>query len=294
MHARSFTASLWAMGLIYGLPAMADVYVGDSRETVQAALGEPRAYIRYHTTELLTFERGQVELKEGRVVRVDLLSAEEAEMLRRQREEEEARRQRAEAELRMQRRVEGERLKAAYLADPGFLLQPASERVNRWQAFRARYPEASLPEDYTVALGEYTAELARRAESAERERRLADLEARVRDAEDRARRAEDDARVARTRSSYVGYYPATYAVGYASPYYYSGSYRSAGYPVSAVRYPPVSTRTYGYGYASPVVCAPAAPVCPPVRTPCVTPAVYRRSSVAYSSRSGTGYVRVRY
>src|SRR6056297_3008825 len=57
------------------LAAMAEeVLVGDSKEDVLSALGEPRGRIASGEYELLDYERGRIELQDGKVVSVDLMS----------------------------------------------------------------------------------------------------------------------------------------------------------------------------------------------------------------------------
>lgn len=196
------------------------VRVGDERAHVYDLLGQPRGYMAYGTTEVLSYERGRVELKDGRVTSVSLIS--EAELARRRAEEE--RRRIAEQERLALLLVEGTALRDRKLNDTVFTSAPAAERVAYWRTFRQRYPGVNISEPYTLALREFEAELAVQTRQNETQRQLAELERRVNEAEARARAAEEEARRRSSSTYFVGYsgYPAisTYRHGYhAKPYY---------------------------------------------------------------------------
>jgi len=188
--------------------ALPSVAVGDSKESVYAALGEPAGYLSYNDTELLLYDRGVVELRDGRVVTEDVLSEEEWQAQRARRAREEERRRARERARMRQRYLEGVALRDRYLQDESLQNAPPARQVEFWQSFRERYPNVELPEQYAKALEAMEARLTLEAEIAERESRIAELEARLREAEERARQAEASASHARsshdTDSVYLG------------------------------------------------------------------------------------------
>lgn len=222
-------ATLLGLFLLAGAPAWAeDVVVGDSTEKVYSVLGTPRGAVRSGTLELLQFDRGRVEIRDGVVTEVELVSEEEA----RARQEERARqaaelRARREA-WREQQRLAGIEARDRAIANPEFLASSGDRQVEFWDSFRRRFPDVPVESEYTAAL----AKRDREAEAAATERRLADMERRVADAEARAKQAEKDAedakRDSRRRQVYYlppyvnapyfyGCRPSSNAVGY-SPY----------------------------------------------------------------------------
>jgi hypothetical protein len=188
--------------LIAAGSALAGIAPGDTAAEVRRALGEPEGYLRAEGYELLYYERGKVELREGVVTAVNLVTEEEARALRQHRRREAARQREAEARRRSRLIVEGEEALAVLLTDPEFLSASAERQVARWRRFARRYPYTPLPDQYADALE-------RLAEQREREahaQRIAALEDRVRDAERKAEEAEFRARNA--------WMPATYTMPY--------------------------------------------------------------------------------
>ena len=121
-----FPLMIWGAFLC---PAGAEVKPGDSIQTVYDELGAPRMYIRYDSREILSFDRGQVELKDGVVVLSQLISPEAAEAQRVQRQAEEAQQRLAEQTRRAQRITEGQVVREQKLADADFLNSPALSQV---------------------------------------------------------------------------------------------------------------------------------------------------------------------
>ena len=201
-----------AAGLMLGAAcvARAGVAEGWTREQVTAELGPPTGSIAMSGREVLYFERGTVEFRNGRVARADLVTAEEA----RQRREAEARAYqawlRAESERSARRKAEGERELQRMLGDPQFLLEDPERQVAVWQDFMRRYPE--------VPAGVHLLEAQRRAEEArerrETEERLSRLEWMAVESQSRARAAEEEAQRLRSQTS------RTYVLGWPAPYYH--------------------------------------------------------------------------
>jgi hypothetical protein len=196
---------------------------------VDQALGEARGYMAYGSTEVLMYERGRVELKDGVVSSVRLISEEE---LARRKEEQERQRL-AEEERRALLYVEGTALRDKKLEDVLFTSAPAAERMAYWRTFRSRYPMVDITEPYALALRELEIDLASKAQEADTQRQIAELERRVSEAERRARTAEDEARRSRSTTHFVSYagYPVGRSYYYGRPWKYPRSYYSK-YPAS--------------------------------------------------------------
>lgn len=152
--------------------------IGDSRAEVQAALGAPQGEVRLGERHVLYFAAGSVELRNGAVAHVALLSPEELENRR-------ARAVAAEEQARervAQLAEEGEALKAKKLADPAFQAAPLGYQITYWENFTRRYPMVSCVDELDLARARF-AEEETKASQAER---VAELEERLSDAEARA------------------------------------------------------------------------------------------------------------
>ncbi|HZP59575.1 MAG TPA: hypothetical protein VFB27_04565 [Opitutaceae bacterium] len=181
--------------LLLAVPALAlarDVHLGDSLEEVRSALGEPRGQARLDGRLVLFYDRGEVELVDGRVTNSDFLSSEDFAALQAQHA--------AEAERAAQVRAEGEALKAKKLADPAFASAPPAYQVAFWEDFHRRYPQVSCDDEYNLALARRQEELDKQAH----DQNVTDLQNRATEAENRAAEAEREAQQART-SGYWGW-----------------------------------------------------------------------------------------
>jgi hypothetical protein len=175
----------------------AEIVPGQSREEVTAMLGAPSGTIVMGEREMLYYDRGSVELREGKVVASEIVSAEEA---RRRREAERAAHlawQRADAARRARNKAEGEAEIQRLLNDAAFLLAEPEAQVAVWHDVMRRYPEAPA--------GAHLAQAVQRAEASrerrERDRRIAELESQVAEANRQAREAA--AELERRRSMYT-------------------------------------------------------------------------------------------
>ena len=155
---------------------------GATRMSVVAELGAPTGFIRAGKEETLYYDRGNVQLRDGKVVDFELISAEQ--LRERQAAAEKARAAQAarNAELRAQLKTEGEAALKKLLAEPDFFRAPDSVQVARWREFMQKYPDVAVSEYYLPALKRLEAEQARTAQ----EQRIAILEQRVLNAEQRA------------------------------------------------------------------------------------------------------------
>ena len=173
--------------------------VGWTRAATIEAMGEPRGFMTVGPLEMLYYERGRVQLRDGIVESVDLVSEAEAQRVREEREALRAR----EAEARERRRrarieeglAERERILDVLRTDDA---GPATE-VRLWEDFARRYPEVPVGDQLAAA----RSRLVEEREREELRRRVAELEARTREAERRAWAAEEAARLDRRRAVWV-------------------------------------------------------------------------------------------
>jgi hypothetical protein len=210
MNARSVCAWVLAVGMAWAATASAtstnDVRVGDTAQKVLAVLGEPNGFIKSGKDQLLIYDRGRVSLSNDVVVRVELVSAEEAEWRKaddqRQREERAA----AVAARREQLLQEGTALKEKAVNDPQFLALRGADQVRFWKEFAGKYPDVAVELEYSKALARQRVE----AEEEDIRQRLQAVEQRAADAEVRAQRAEAERAEAERRSqtTYGWYTPA--------------------------------------------------------------------------------------
>ncbi|MCX7819059.1 MAG: hypothetical protein N2652_07635 [Kiritimatiellae bacterium] len=120
--------------------AGAAVRIGDPREQVLAELGPPSGHIRGSDFELLYYPSGTVQLRGGRVVALQMRTAEqaraerEAELLARRREEAERRHRRAQGERELRALIESEEYRA---------LTPA-EQIEQLARFAQAHPGVSI------------------------------------------------------------------------------------------------------------------------------------------------------
>jgi hypothetical protein len=186
----------------------APVKVGATPDEVREALGTPDGYMRIGSKEVYVYERGNVTLRDGRVVEFSLVSEGEAEARRLERERLRHARARARQERRERLLAEGKAAKAEALADTALMTASGREQVTFWKQFRERYPDVSVEAEYAEALAQRERELER-----ERlERQVRELERRVARAEQRAAEAEW-----RCRQPRVVYYPRTIVRYYDEP-----------------------------------------------------------------------------
>ncbi|HAS84249.1 MAG TPA: hypothetical protein DCS43_16625 [Verrucomicrobia bacterium] len=180
------------------------VQAGDDMATVTALLGEAKGYMRAGTAEWYFYERGQVRMRDGRVETADLVSKEQVQAMKAEREQQHLRRERAR------------------------LLSEQQERLRAEDAFRRTDNEGAL-----------SSEAKWKSEQAQRRRQEIDMALRVREAEARTRRAEQMAqeawssRCSRTYTFYpsftTGYHPAHRRTVHRSSHYSGGTGVSVSY-----------------------------------------------------------------
>ena len=171
---------------------------GDTRMSVITELGAPKGFIRAGKEETLYYERGTVQLQDGKVVDFEIISPEQ--LRTQQAAAEKARAELAVrvAQLRAQLKLEGESALKKLLADPDFVQATAAVQVARWREFMKKYPDVAVAEYYLPALKRYEEEQVRAAQ----EQRIAVLEQRVQDAEQRA--LQNDSRKWQYPDYYIG------------------------------------------------------------------------------------------
>ena len=237
---------LWLLPLALGA---AEVRPGDTLPAVKAALGAPNGQVHRRDVQLLYYDRGEIELREGAVTRVALRTAgEQAAWQARNatiaRHAEEVR------ELyRSRLRTEGAALKRHKLDDPDFAAAPAAYQVAFWEDFSRRFADIPCDDQLAAARLRLAGELATRRQH-EQEERLADLELRV-------RLAEAEAGVYHGHTVYyASYYRGQQTAGlWPIEYHFNdGTAPAAGAVTSPARYrarpqhPEVSSRRYGPRY----------------------------------------------
>lgn len=184
-------------GLVLGLilasgimvkPAAA-IKVGDTTEVVFQELGHPQGRISSGIYDIYLYDRGKVELKNGLVSEIELVSPEEAAARRVEKEKRQQEAQRQAQEAQERRRKEGNQLLANRLADTTFRAQSATDQLAFWDLFKAQYPEIDIGSIYATVYRQYQVE----EEQARVREQLADLRQRTAAAEARALRAEQAA-----------------------------------------------------------------------------------------------------
>jgi hypothetical protein len=173
---------------------LAAVENGDTREAVVAELGAPTGSAAVGANTILFFARGEVHLRDGRVVKANVVSAEE--LAKREAEQAAAiKRMDDAARERLARlEAEGHAIYAAKKTDAQFAALPAVEQLNYWRSFASRYPMIPVADEIAPLAERVEHDLRLRELVAGNEARLADIEARVENAEERAARAEREAR----------------------------------------------------------------------------------------------------
>ncbi len=124
---------------------------GDTTAEVMAKLGKPQGTITRGRITTFYYDRGMVNFRDGRVHTAFLVTPEEAERIRQEREksEEQARLQ---AEAQRQRLTfEGEEALRQVRADKAFEKRPAADRLAFWQDFAQRYPYTDISTDLAQA-----------------------------------------------------------------------------------------------------------------------------------------------
>lgn len=170
---RSWVWMTTLLVLSAGTPALwaAEVEMGISRESVIEALGEPEGAVQAGNLEFLQFERGTVELEDGKVSSSTVVSVAEHQrrLEAREKQAQEARRraEKRRADLLRQGRAE----KEAVLANGTVAAKPLEDQVKFWQTFSKTYPDV----DVGAELSEAKTSLA--AETRRRELELAEAEA---------------------------------------------------------------------------------------------------------------------
>lgn len=151
-----------------------EIAPGASLAEVRATLGAPKGEMQVNGRRVLYYERGAVELQEGRVTQVALRSPEEHAALlardERMRTEREAQRARLMAE--------GTALRDRKLADAAFLAAPLAYQVSFWENFTRSYPGVSCAEPLTVAKIRFNEQLEEKRQRDEQADRLVEIEER--------------------------------------------------------------------------------------------------------------------
>ncbi len=163
----------------------ADPAVGATFAEVRATLGLPKGLAKAGDRQLLYYDRGEVELRDGLVHRVTLRSSEAQEIHAAKVAASEARLREESEQRRARLQGEGEAVKAAKLADARFHAAPLAYQVSFWEDFARRYPGVDGREPLVIARLQLAEQLEEKRERAEQAGRIAELEARLAAAETR-------------------------------------------------------------------------------------------------------------
>jgi len=163
----------------FAVPLRADeVAIGASMAEVTDTFGKPRGRVSSGNTIVFSYERGTVTFTEGKVTAVNLVSPEDAERNRLERERQAVERLAAEAAARQSRMAAGTAERASTLADPTFTNRTTQAQLEYWRDFQNRYPE--IPVEAEIApLADALAEADREKaedESDSLDRQIAELE----------------------------------------------------------------------------------------------------------------------
>ena len=212
IHRLSTLLALTALLLPASFAAAKSIAVGDTIEQVDALLGEPRGMIRAGEFEMRQYDRGRIEIEDGIVTRVELVS-DEAAVAKRLQQKEVLARLEAEQESRAEQlQLEGLAIRQRTRESMTFQQTSASHQLQYWTRFQHRYPDVAVDEEINESLAKRQLELERREAALEREhltQQLAAMERRISDAEARAEEAEQQAERQREQR-YVSRY--TYTV----------------------------------------------------------------------------------
>jgi len=189
-----------------------EISVGDPAGVVRSVLGEPHGYLGCAGHEVLVYPRGKVEIRDGKVIDVDLVSAAEAERRRLELERRRAARAAEQAAEKEKLRIEGLAVKDETLSDPEFSTLAPVVQLAFWHEFARTYPD--VPAD--LELAKALAMVREERERVENEQRMLAMERRVAAAERQAERAEREAMQARRERRrcdawyippFISYYP---------------------------------------------------------------------------------------
>jgi hypothetical protein len=162
-----------AVLLLLAAPVLAhatDIHPGDSLATVEAAFGAPRSQMQLGDKLVLIYDRGRVELVDGKVISSDVVSTEahsssdvvvsteaQAQPPAQQASDDDTQAAQRAAQFRAQHVAEGEALKAKKRIDPNFTSAPPADQLAFWQSFRLRYPEVACDDEFNHAQQQVTA-----------------------------------------------------------------------------------------------------------------------------------------
>lgn len=170
--------------LIFGCAAQLranEVSIGASMADVSDTFGKPRGRFSSGNTVIFSYERGTVTFTGGKVTGVNMVSPEEAERKRLEKQRHAAERLAAEAAARQARMDEGAAERARTLADPTFTNRTAHAQIEYWRDFQIRFPEVPVAAEI-APLADALANAEREKAAEQRvslDRQIAELEAAI-------------------------------------------------------------------------------------------------------------------
>jgi len=162
------TAALLVFGSAGALLAD-DIEIGDTRDGVINTLGKPDGRAVLGDTEVLYFPRGQVDIKDGNVVRLDMISPAELDARRQSRlkAEQEQRGQAAEQQTQLMAQKNAQPEPAP--TGPQLAQMSGEEQVAYWMNYQRKNPGANVSAQLRTA----------RAQVAEDARKKAEIEQKI-------------------------------------------------------------------------------------------------------------------
>lgn len=146
-----FVASALSGSCVLGADPDPAVVKGDTVEQVLEKLGTPKGKVSGGRRTTFYYDRGTVDFLTGRVERVFLITAQEAqEKIAAREKAEEERRKRAEAD-RVRRLAEGQAQLAKAQEDKSLSAAPPGVRLAFWEEFRKKYPEQDVAAPIALA-----------------------------------------------------------------------------------------------------------------------------------------------
>ena len=134
-----------------GVSFAADPKQGDTRDQVLDSLGQPSGKMMLVPQEILYFDRGTVELTDGKVTKVKLVSQADAEArIAKQKAETEAAAQQA-AEQKQKLIEQGRQEKSTTLANTFFCSQTGAQQLAYWEDFSKRFPDVPVADEIQKA-----------------------------------------------------------------------------------------------------------------------------------------------
>lgn len=165
-----------------------EISEGESMEAVRDKLGKPAGMFQRGSRTMYLYDRGMIQFEDGKVIRSDLVTPEEAKRLQIERERAEAERILREAQEHQRLEKEGAGERQRMKADEAFKQLPAAQRLERWKAFTQKYPYTPVQDEITRAESESGSQ----DRLKERDQKMTELKTRIQEIEARLKQLDAD------------------------------------------------------------------------------------------------------